>query len=100
MISSSGKLLGKLVGTIAGLGLALGELAGAVELVGVVVGVAVGETLVVSIAGIEKLLLPVLELLQAVNKPVAIAINKIDVFRIIIINLVNHSAKQAHQNVV
>jgi hypothetical protein len=93
-----GELLGELLGTIAGLGLAMGDVVVGVADI-TVVGVAVGETLVVSIAGIEKLRLPVLELLQAVNKPVAIAINKIGILRIILINLSNHSAKQANQNV-
>jgi len=78
---------GKLTGAIAGLGLPVDEAVGvgdvgdAVAVVDVaVVGVAVGETLVVSITGIERLL--VLGFPQAVNKPVAIAdSNKIDSLR-------------------
>ena len=68
-----------------GLGLDVGTLVGAGVAVTVFVGVGVGETLVVSFAGMEKLL-PLPELPQAVNNPVAIAdSNKtdslIDIFR-------------------
>ncbi len=75
-----------MLGAIAGLGLDVGTLVGAGVAVAVFVGVAVGVTLVVSFAGIEKLLL-LPELPQAVNNPVTIAdSNKktdslIDVFR-------------------
>ncbi|PZV11337.1 MAG: hypothetical protein DCF20_19715 [Pseudanabaena sp.] len=65
------------MGEIVGLGLGETVGNGLVVVVFVGVGVDVGETFVESFAGIEKLLLP--ELLQAVNKPVAIAVsNKID----------------------
>jgi putative effector of murein hydrolase len=51
-------------------------------IVAVAAVVGVGETFVVSFAGIEKLLLPLSELPQAVNKPVAIAVsNKINSLR-------------------
>jgi len=68
-----------------GLGLAVGILVGEGVVVAVFVGVGGGETLVVSFAGIEKLL-PVPELLQAANNPVAIVDsnkidNLIDIFR-------------------
>ena len=70
-----------MLGAIAGLGLGAGTLVGAGVAVAVFVGVAVGVTLVVSFAGIEKLL-PFPELPQAVNNHVAIAVsNKIESLR-------------------
>jgi hypothetical protein len=73
-ISSSGKLTDAIVG------FGLGELVG--DGLAVSVGNGLGETFVVSFVGIEKLLLPVPELPQAVNKPVAIAVsNKINSLR-------------------